>query len=174
MTDGPTGTAVPLTEPACVLTTTGIAAAAGWVDSTSSTSIFRSGATSILSFGSSRRRMLAIGCVTEILKMLQVLQGVAAAAIPAPTNIAIIFGDDVGYGDLSCFGHPTSRTPNLDRMAREGSKFVQSVLSPFACFSESHWHCARVLEALGTNFAHDEICVGTYLEQTSVAHHGLR
>ena len=32
-------------------------------------------------------------------------------------NFIIIFCDDMGYGDLGCFGHPTIATPNLDRMA---------------------------------------------------------
>ena len=34
-----------------------------------------------------------------------------------PTNFVVIFADDLGYGDLGCYGHPTIRTPNLDRMA---------------------------------------------------------
>jgi arylsulfatase A len=40
-------------------------------------------------------------------------------------NIVVIFADDLGYGDLGCFGHPTIQTPNLDRMAAEGMKFSQ-------------------------------------------------
>jgi len=40
-------------------------------------------------------------------------------------NIVIIFADDLGYGDLGCYGHPTIRTPNLDRMATEGRKLTQ-------------------------------------------------
>jgi len=40
-------------------------------------------------------------------------------------NIVIIFADDLGYGDLGCFGHPTIRTPNLDRMAAEGMKLTE-------------------------------------------------
>ena len=35
-------------------------------------------------------------------------------------NIVIIFADDLGYGDLGTYGHPTINTPNLDRMAEEG------------------------------------------------------
>jgi len=37
----------------------------------------------------------------------------------------ILFADDLGYGDLGCYGHPTIRTPNLDRMAVEGMRFTQ-------------------------------------------------
>ena len=42
---------------------------------------------------------------------------------PLP-NFVIIFADDLGYGDLTCYGHPTIRTPNLDRMASEGMRFT--------------------------------------------------
>lgn len=47
-----------------------------------------------------------------------------AAAAQTP-NFVVIFCDDLGYGDLGCFGHPTIRTPNLDRMAAEGIKLTQ-------------------------------------------------
>jgi arylsulfatase A-like enzyme len=40
-------------------------------------------------------------------------------------NLIILFADDMGYGDASCFGHPTLYTPNIDRMAYEGLKFGQ-------------------------------------------------
>ena len=37
----------------------------------------------------------------------------------------IILADDLGYGDLGCYGHPRFRTPNLDRMASEGVRLTQ-------------------------------------------------
>jgi arylsulfatase A len=48
-----------------------------------------------------------------------------------PPNFVIIFCDDLGYGDLGSFGHPTIRTPNLDRMAAEGQRWT----SFYACDS---------------------------------------
>lgn len=51
-----------------------------------------------------------------------------AARLPAagaPPNIVLILADDLGYGDLACYGHPTHHTPYLDRMAREGVRFTE-------------------------------------------------
>ena len=47
------------------------------------------------------------------------------ASLPEKPNVIIFYGDDVGYGDLNTYGHPTSSTPNLDRMAREGMRMLQ-------------------------------------------------
>jgi uncharacterized sulfatase len=41
-----------------------------------------------------------------------------------PPNFVFIFADDLGYGDLACYGSTTNETPNLDRMAREGVRFT--------------------------------------------------
>lgn len=49
--------------------------------------------------------------------------GQSDAAAPRP-NFVIIFADDLGYGDLGCYGSPTIRTPHLDRMAAEGLRFT--------------------------------------------------
>ena len=39
-------------------------------------------------------------------------------------NIIFIFIDDMGYGDLSCFGNKEIKTPNIDRLAKEGIRFT--------------------------------------------------
>ncbi|MFT4566381.1 MAG: arylsulfatase A [Saprospiraceae bacterium] len=49
------------------------------------------------------------------------------------TNFVILFADDLGYGDLGTYGHPTIRTPHLDKMAREGMKFSQFYVSASVC-----------------------------------------
>ena len=41
-----------------------------------------------------------------------------------PPNFIVILADDQGYGDLGSYGHPTIRTPNLDRMAAEGQRWT--------------------------------------------------
>ena len=43
-----------------------------------------------------------------------------SAQIEDKPNFVIIFADDMGYGDLSSYGHPTIKTPNLVKMAKEG------------------------------------------------------
>jgi len=48
-------------------------------------------------------------------------------------NIVIIFADDLGYGDLGCFGHPTIGTPHLDQMAVEGMKLTQFYSASSVC-----------------------------------------
>ncbi len=48
-------------------------------------------------------------------------------------NIIIILADDLGYGDLSCYGHPTIRTPYLDQMAKEGMRFTQFYVAANVC-----------------------------------------
>lgn len=48
-------------------------------------------------------------------------------------NIVILFADDLGYGDLGCYGHPTIRTPNLDRMAAEGMRFTDFYSAAEVC-----------------------------------------
>ena len=50
-----------------------------------------------------------------------------------PINFIVIFADDLGYGDLSAFGHPTIKTPNLDRMASEGQKWTNFYAGASVC-----------------------------------------
>ncbi len=59
------------------------------------------------------------------------LAGPAGAA--TPPNVIIIFADDLGYGDLGGYGHPSIRTPHLDRMAAEGLRFTDFYAAAALC-----------------------------------------
>ncbi len=61
------------------------------------------------------------------------LTGSLAAAEDAKPNVIVIFCDDLGYGDLGCFGHPTIATPRLDQMASEGQKWTQFYAAASVC-----------------------------------------
>lgn len=50
-----------------------------------------------------------------------------------PLNFIIIFTDDMGYGDLSSFGHPTIKTPHLDKMAMQGQKWTNFYVASPVC-----------------------------------------
>ena len=62
------------------------------------------------------------------LTLLLVLPSASASAQQAteapPPNVIIITADDLGYGDLGSYGHPTIRTPALDRLAAEGQRWT--------------------------------------------------
>src|SRR6266576_1395629 len=66
---------------------------------------------------------------------------VAAAAAPfvaktqqrRPPNIVYIMADDLGYGDLSCYGRTDYRTPNIDMLALTGTRFLQAYANSSVC-----------------------------------------
>ena len=64
--------------------------------------------------------------------------GTLGAAIPAlaqtkKPNIVFILADDLGYGDLGCYGQKVIATPNLDQLAAEGMRFTQSYAGSTVC-----------------------------------------
>ncbi|MEN9574093.1 MAG: hypothetical protein RL514_1948 [Verrucomicrobiota bacterium] len=61
----------------------------------------------------------------------------AAEAQPAKPNVVIIFIDDLGYADIGPFGATKQRTPNLDRMAREGMKLTSFYAAPVCSVSRA-------------------------------------
>src|SRR6184192_1986927 len=55
------------------------------------------------------------------------------ARAPAKPNIIFILADDLGYGDLGCYGQKKIRTPNLDRLAADGMRFTQCYAGSTVC-----------------------------------------
>src|SRR5262245_27618652 len=58
--------------------------------------------------------------------------GFAAGSRKQP-NVVIILADDLGYGDLGCYGQQKIKTPNLDKMARQGLRFTQAYAGSTVC-----------------------------------------
>ena len=57
----------------------------------------------------------------------------ASAATTQKPNIIFILADDLGYGDIGCYGQKVIRTPRIDRMAREGMRFTQFYAGATVC-----------------------------------------
>ena len=71
--------------------------------------------------------------ITRFLFVLAALLPTINCVEAAKPNVVIIFIDDQGYGDLSCFGSKTIRTPNIDRLATEGRKFTSFMVASPVC-----------------------------------------
>ena len=56
-----------------------------------------------------------------------------AAESPRSPNLIIIFADDLGYGDLGCYGAEKIATPRIDRMAKEGVRFTDFYMAAPFC-----------------------------------------
>jgi hypothetical protein len=78
--------------------------------------------------------------IKSIMNRRQFLAGTAAllstrgaSGAQPPPNIVVILADDVGYGDLSCYGATRVQTPNLDRLAARGIRFTDAHSSAATC-----------------------------------------
>ncbi len=70
----------------------------------------------------------------SLLTFSQLLVGsVRSADEKTPPNVILVFIDDMGWGDFSCFGNPDARTPNIDRLAAEGIAFAHFYVNSPIC-----------------------------------------
>ena len=79
----------------------------------------------VISITTSFRRFAVLSCVIALTAAIH-----AAAQKP---NIVFILADDIGYGDLSCYGAKLVRTPNLDRLAQSGCRFTDAHSAASTC-----------------------------------------
>ncbi len=70
-----------------------------------------------------RRDFLKASALAAAAGFLPSLEALAATNAKRP-NFIFIMADDLGYGDLACYGHPRNKTPYIDQLAREGLKFT--------------------------------------------------
>lgn len=74
-------------------------------------------------------RLLAVVCLIFVLSASD-MQG---AVRPVKPNIIFILADDLGYGELGCYGQQKIKTPNLDRLASQGMRFTQCYAGTTVC-----------------------------------------
>ncbi len=100
-----------------------------------------------------RRGFLRAAGISVLALMPSTLLGCAAAARTGKKrkpNVIFLFADDLGYGDLGCYGQKEIKTPNLDRMAAEGMRFMQhysgsTVCAPSRCVLMTGLHTGHCL-----------------------------
>ncbi|MGA1529119.1 MAG: sulfatase [Kiritimatiellia bacterium] len=116
------------------------------------------------------------------MKFLTLFVVLASALISqAKPNFIIIFTDDQGYADLSCFGSENIKTPHIDRMAQEGRKFTSfyvasSICTPSRAALLTGCYPQRIQMAKGVLFPHtthglhpDEVTIADMLKSAGYA-----
>lgn len=79
------------------------------------------------------RRDLLGGAAAGVIA-LAMRVGTRGAQPPAkPPNIIFILADDLGYADVSCYGRPDLSSPNIDRIAAQGLRFLQAYANSAVC-----------------------------------------
>lgn len=78
-------------------------------------------------------RTAVLGYVGAIIIAFFSAGSIAAADEDRPPNVIFILADDLGYGDLGCYGQKIITTPNLDVMAQEGMRFTQCYAGSTVC-----------------------------------------
>ena len=72
-----------------------------------------------------------------------VVLAAGARAADRKPNIVLILADDLGWGDLGCYGQKKIRTPHLDQLARDGIRFTQAYAGSTVCAPWSRYQTTR-------------------------------
>jgi arylsulfatase A-like enzyme len=111
-----------------------------------------------------------------VLSLAAIVAVPAAGAEPARPNIIIILADDLGYGDLGCYGQKRIATPHLDRLAREGLRFTDfyagsTVCAPSRCALMTGYHTGHcsIRGNSKQNLAPEEVTVAELLQSAGYA-----
>src|SRR6202163_3079406 len=79
------------------------------------------------------RRDLIHGAATGMISLAMGADILGAQPSAEPPNILFILADDLGYADVSCYGRPDLKTPNIDRIAATGVRFLQAYANSAVC-----------------------------------------
>lgn len=122
-----------------------------------------------------RRRFLKrVGTAAVATGMVSTQASLAAEG--EKPNIIYILADDLGYGDLGCYGQQKIKTPNLDRMAAEGMRFTQhyagdTVCAPSRCalMTGKHTGHCTVRGNVDVLMKSDEVTIGKVMKRAGYA-----
>ena len=79
------------------------------------------------------RRTLLRGTAIGTLSLASRIENLFGQTPSRPPNIVFILADDLGYADVSCSGRPDLSTPNIDRIALRGVRFLQAYANSAVC-----------------------------------------
>ena len=79
------------------------------------------------------RRDVLRGAATGMIALALGLDLKATSLAAKPPNIIFILADDLRYADVACYGRPDLRTPAIDRLARQGVRFLQAYANSAVC-----------------------------------------
>jgi len=77
-------------------------------------------------------RLFAL-CVVQLVLVLSCGFAPRTSAAPIPPNIVLIYADDLGFGDVGCYGATRVQTPHIDRLANDGLRFTDAHSSAATC-----------------------------------------
>jgi arylsulfatase A-like enzyme len=79
------------------------------------------------------RRALLRSAAFGTIALASGIEDIFGQTVSRPPNIVFIMADDLGYADVSCYGRPDLSTPNIDRLAAKGVRFLQAYANSAVC-----------------------------------------